>query len=94
MINETLARLRSLRLAGMADALNQQLDQPGTYSSLSFEERLALLTEQEETERNNKRLARLLRSARFKLAARIHDIETPQMSQTEPDGQPVWRRLA
>ncbi|MBO9484654.1 IstB-like ATP-binding domain-containing protein [Salinisphaera sp. G21_0] len=51
MINETLARLRSLRLTGMADALNQQLDQPGTYSSLSFEERLALLTEQEETER-------------------------------------------
>ncbi|USE33732.1 IS21-like element helper ATPase IstB [Endozoicomonas sp. SCSIO W0465] len=75
MINETLARLRSLRLTGMADALNQQLDQPGTYSSLSFEERLSLLTEQEETERNNKRLARLLRSARFKLAARIHDID-------------------
>ena len=46
MINETLTRLRSLRLTGMADALNQQLDQPGTYSSLSFEERLALLTEQ------------------------------------------------
>ncbi|MES9986175.1 MAG: hypothetical protein ABW115_22510 [Candidatus Thiodiazotropha sp. 6PLUC6] len=45
MINQTLTRLRSLRLTGMADALNQQLEQPGTYDSLSFDEQLALLTE-------------------------------------------------
>lgn len=75
MINQTMTRLRSLRLTGMADAFSQQQEQPGTYDSLSFEERLALLTEQEETERNNKRLARLLRGARFKLAARIDDID-------------------
>ncbi|WP_422414320.1 MULTISPECIES: IS21-like element helper ATPase IstB [unclassified Endozoicomonas] len=75
MMNQTLTRLRSLRLTGMADALAQQLEQPGTYDSLSFVERLALLTEQEETERNNKRLARLLRAARFKLAARVDDID-------------------
>ncbi|MCG7952827.1 MAG: ATP-binding protein, partial [Candidatus Thiodiazotropha endolucinida] len=75
MINQTLTRLRSLRLTGMANALNQQLEQPGTYDGLSFEERLALLAEQEETERGNKRLARLLRSARFKLAAHVEDID-------------------
>ncbi len=75
MMNQTLTRLRSLRLTGMADALAQQLEQPGTYDSLSFVERLALLTEQEETERNNKRLARLLRAARFKLTARVDDID-------------------
>lgn len=75
MINHTLTRLRSLRLTGMADALNQQLEHPGTYDSLSFEDRLALLAEEEETERGNKRLARLLRSARFKLAARTEDID-------------------
>jgi len=62
MINQILTRLRSLRLTGMADALNQQLEQPGNYDSLSFEERLALLAEQEETER-------------FKLAARMEDID-------------------
>lgn len=75
MINQTLSRLRSLHLTGMADALSLQLEQPGTYDSLSFEERLALLVEQEDSERNNKRLARLLRAARFKLAARIEDID-------------------
>ncbi len=75
MINETLTRLRSLHLTGMADALSQQQEQPGTYDSLSFEERLALLTDQEETERNNKRLARLLRGARFKLSARLEGID-------------------
>ncbi len=33
------------------------------------------MAEQEESERNNKRLARLLRAARFKLAARVEDID-------------------
>ncbi len=75
MINQTLSRLRSLRLTGMADALSQQLEQPAIYDSLSFGERLTLLTEQEDSERNNKRLARLLRAARFKLAARLEDID-------------------
>jgi DNA replication protein DnaC len=75
MDNQTLNSLRSLRLTGMADAFSQQLEQPDTYDSLSFGERLALLTQQESTERSNKRLARLLRSARFKLSARIEDID-------------------
>ena len=62
MMNQTLTRLRSLRLTGMADALLvNSRSSPAPMMSLSFEERLSLLTEQEETERNNKRLARLLR---------------------------------
>lgn len=75
MINQTLTRLRSLRLNGMADGLNLQQEQPGTYEGLSFEERLALLVDQEDADRNNKRLARLLRAARFKLAATLEDID-------------------
>lgn len=75
MINQTLTRLRSLRLGGMADALDLQREQPGTYESLGFEERLALLIDQEDADRNNKRLARLLRAARFKLAATVEDID-------------------
>ncbi|MCL6272296.1 IS21-like element helper ATPase IstB, partial [Sansalvadorimonas sp. 2012CJ34-2] len=75
MIPQIMTRLRSMRLTGMADALNQQQEQPGTYDELSFAERLTFLVDQEETERNNKRLARLLRSARFKLSARLDDID-------------------
>lgn len=75
MINETLNRLRSLRLTGMADAFSMQQENPSTYEGLSFAERLALLVEQEGVERNNKRLARLLKQARFKLAARTSDID-------------------
>lgn len=78
MINQNLTRLRSLRLGGMADALNLQSEQPGTYEGLSFEERLPLLIDQEYTDRNNKRLARLLKAARFKLAATLEDIDYEQ----------------
>ena len=63
MINQTMTRLRSLRLGGMAEALALQQEQPGTYEGLSFEERLALLVDQEDADRGNKRLARLLRAA-------------------------------
>ena len=78
MINQNLTRLRSLRLGGMADALNLQSEQPGTYEGLSFDERLALLIDQEDAERNNKRLTRLLKAARFKLAATLEDIDYEQ----------------
>ena len=78
MINQTLTRLRHLRLNGMADALNLQQEQPGTYEGLSFEERLALLVDQEDADRSNKRLARLLRAARFKLAATMEEMDYEQ----------------
>ena len=78
MINQTLTRLRSLRLGGMADALNLQREQPGTYEGLGFEERLALLIDQEDADRTNKRLARLLKAARFKQSATLEDIDYEQ----------------
>ena len=39
---QTLARLRDLRLNGMATALTQQTEQPGAYDDLPFLDRLAL----------------------------------------------------
>ncbi len=78
MINQTMTRLRGLRLNGMADGLNLQQEQPGTYEGLSFEERFALLVDQEDADRTNKRLARLLRAARFKLTATLEDIDYEQ----------------
>jgi hypothetical protein len=47
MTTQTLAALRQLKLGGMANALQSQLEQIGTYEGLAFTERLALLVEQE-----------------------------------------------
>src|SRR5664279_3108911 len=46
MMNTTLEQLRSLKLAGMASGLQEQLTQPGM-TGMSFEERLALLVDRE-----------------------------------------------
>ena len=41
--NQTLQTLRTLKLTGMADGLEQQLSQPSTHEELGFDERLALM---------------------------------------------------
>ena len=76
MLNhQTLQKLRTLRLTGIADGLEQQLTQPSTYADLSFEERLALLVDQEETYRDNNRVTRLLKAAKLKIQANPEDID-------------------
>ena len=52
MIETTLSQLRQLKLTGMASALQTQMDQPGTYEGLAFAERLQLLVDHEDQERN------------------------------------------
>jgi DNA replication protein DnaC len=75
MLNQqTLQRLRALRLTGMADAFAQQMEQPQTLQ-LSFEERLSLLVDREHTYRDNRRLQRLLRAAHFKQQACVEEID-------------------
>lgn len=71
----TLNRLRELRLSGIAEALERQLDQVGTYEPLPFLERLGLLVEQECLEREHRKQARLVRQAHFKLRASVQDID-------------------
>ena len=71
----TLARLRDLRLGGMAEALARQLEQIGTYEALPFLERLGLLVEQECLEREHRKQDRLVRQAHFKLRATVQDID-------------------
>jgi DNA replication protein DnaC len=71
----TLARLRDLRLGGMAQALERQQEQVGTYDGLAFTERLGLLVEQECLEREHRKQERLIRQARFKLRATVQDID-------------------
>ena len=75
MINQqTLQSLRALKLSGMADAFTRQLEHPQT-QQLSFEERFALLVDSEQTHRQNRRLQRLLNSARFKQKTAVEEID-------------------
>ena len=73
LVHQTTDLLHALRLTGMADALEEQRGIPDV-TSLSFEERLALLLEREKTARENRRLTRLLQVARFRLAACVEDV--------------------
>jgi DNA replication protein DnaC len=75
MIETTLSQLRQLKLNGMTSALQTQLDQPGTYEGLSFAERLQLLVDHEDQERNQRKQDRLTRAAQFKLKAYAKDID-------------------
>lgn len=75
MTQQTLNRLRELKLSGMAEALERQQEQPGTYEELSFIERLSLLVEQEQSVRQQRKHDRLIRQANFKLNATVQEID-------------------
>jgi DNA replication protein DnaC len=65
IVQQTLTRLRELRLEGMAEALEEQLALPSS-ATLAFEDRVALLVEREVAYRDRSRLGRLLAKARLK----------------------------
>ncbi len=67
MLEQTITQLRQLKLTGMADALLSQIEQPGTYEGLSFEQRIQLLADSEAQEREQRKQKRLIKAARFKL---------------------------
>lgn len=67
-------QMRSLRLPGMIQALQEQNENP-RYSDLPFEERLAFLLQKECLRRDNHRLTRRLKSARLKQAATIDQVD-------------------
>ena len=75
MMNHTLAQLRELKLLGMAGAVEEQLCSTVS-TTLSFEERLALMVEREVHQRADKRHAALLKRARLKYPqACIEDVD-------------------
>jgi len=75
MTTQTLTTLRQLKLPGMAAALQTQMEQVGAYDNLAFMERFTLLVEQECLNRQQRKQDRLIRQARFKLAATLQDID-------------------
>ena len=74
LTNVTLDGLHTLRLPGMARGLVEQREHPD-YDALGFEERLAMLVDRELTERHNRRLDRMLKAARLRVAATIEGID-------------------
>ena len=59
LTNPTIETLKSLKLHGMIEALEEQQQTPAI-QALSFEERLALLVDRERLYRDNQRRTRLL----------------------------------
>jgi DNA replication protein DnaC len=75
MLNtQTIDGLYALRLDAMAKALTDQ-QESAEYQALSFEERLGLLVDRELTEREDRRLARYLKTAKLRTDAVIEDID-------------------
>ena len=70
----TINRLRDLRLAHMAEAYALQQQQPKLHE-LSFDDRFALLVEREASERESKKLNRLIRAAGFPEKASLEDAD-------------------
>jgi DNA replication protein DnaC len=74
MLNsQTLDKLKSLKLTGMAKGLEEQLSSSG-YDSFDFEERLGLLIDLEVVQRDNRRLKTRLTQAKLKQNASLEDI--------------------
>lgn len=74
LTNPTIETLKTLKLYGLLEALEEQHQTP-TVQSLPFEERIAMLIDRERLYRDNQRRTRLLRGARLKVAqASIEDI--------------------
>ena len=75
MLNEqTIEKLYAMKLNGMAEAFKEQLQQPDL-SNLSFQERFALLVDQQWTWKEDRRMRRLLSQAKLKINACIEDID-------------------
>jgi DNA replication protein DnaC len=78
MLNQqTLEKLHALRLHGMAEAFRAQSDptQRDGISELSFEERFALLVDQQWNWRQNRALERRLAKAQLRHRASVEDID-------------------
>ena len=74
LVHPTLHKLRTLRLSGMAKALEEQQQMPDI-DALGFEERLGLLLDRELTVRDSRQLTNRLRRARLHQPAVLEDLD-------------------
>ncbi|MBK7616963.1 MAG: ATP-binding protein [Burkholderiales bacterium] len=73
-VEQTLAKLRKLKLNGMAEVYDQQASQPSVHK-LSFDDRLAMLVDREASSRDTKKISRLIKSAGFIESASLEDLD-------------------
>lgn len=72
----TIESLKAMRFSAMAAELERQIQDPATYAHMGFEERVALLVDAEWNSRQNNKIARCIRDARFaEPSAAVEDIE-------------------
>ena len=76
MLNENTAmKLREMRLSGMADAMNSQMNDHG-FEQMPFEDRFGLIVDTEYVRRRNNRMTRLIKEAGYVVSgASVEDIE-------------------
>jgi DNA replication protein DnaC len=73
LLEQTIQKLHELRLHGMSNALQEQLQNPES-AHLSFEERLSMLVDSQYTWKENRALSNRIKKAGFKLNACPEDI--------------------
>jgi DNA replication protein DnaC len=74
LTSPTLDKLRDLNLMGMSRAYQAQMERPD-YQTLSFDDRLGLLVDEEMSDREQRRLNRYLKAARLRDQACVEDID-------------------
>lgn len=76
LLQPTIEKLHSMRLFGMAKALEEQSrDERDTYAPMSFDERIGLLVDREMTQRAANQLAIRLQKAKLRQNAAFEDID-------------------
>lgn len=74
LIENTIETLRKLRLYGMVEAFERQRAS-STLQELSFDDRFSMLVDAEISQREGRRMARMLRSAQMKISAAPEDVD-------------------
>lgn len=65
MKNDTLKKLKAMRLSAFAEVYQKQIEQGTEYGSMSFHERLMLLVDVEYDSRHNNNIKRLIKNAKI-----------------------------
>jgi DNA replication protein DnaC len=73
LTQQTIEKLRAMRLRGLAEAYQRQLDNPEA-AALTFDERLAMLVDQQTTWRENLALQRRLKTSKLDAESCAEDV--------------------